>query len=290
MSYFYIALFALLINGCQSDISIVEQKETRVIVDSFTQAEPIEELDVLISLDTSGSMSDNFDAVASGMEVLRSDIEGLTLDYQFGYITMDPTNLSYVGPYDSSSTTIDMLMAPYLLSSAGYEEGFAATYSFLTSEEGSSFSRPEADFILFLISDENEQSGITADVFKDWLHQEYADVRHDIVVIIQVEDSSCGYVYDVGYKYEELASLYGKNALDICEEDWSMWLSETSYLTEMKDYIVLSESEPLLDSLIVYVDREVTNDWSYVEETNTVQLNFLPGYGSLVEVGYKINV
>ena len=288
MKGFYIALIALLVGGCQSDISIVEQRETRVIVDSFIQADPVEELDVLISLDTSGSMNDNFDAVAGGMELLRSDIEGLTLDYQFGYITMDPTNLSYVGPYDSSSTTIDMLMAPYLLSSAGYEEGFAATYSFMTSEGGMEFSRPEADFLLFLISDEDEQSGITAAVFQEWLQQEFYEVRHDVVTVIQVEDSSCGYVYDVGYKYEELSSLYGKNSIDICEEDWSMWLSESSYLTEIRDYIILSEETPILDSLIVYIDGQVTSDWKYIEETNTVKLDFLPDYGTLVEVGYQV--
>ena len=87
MKRFYATLLSLFIIGCQgSDVSISSQRETRVIIDSFIQPEPVEELDVLISLDTSGSMHDNFEDVANGMELLRSDIEGLTLDYQFGYI------------------------------------------------------------------------------------------------------------------------------------------------------------------------------------------------------------
>jgi len=288
---FYIALIALLSIGCQSDISIVDKKETRVVVDSFIQAEPIEELDVLIALDTSGSMSDNFADVANGMELLRSDIESIALDYQFGYITMDPSNLGYVGPYNSSSSTIDMLMAPNLLPSAGYEQGFAATYYFFESDEGKSFSRPEADFLLFLISDEDEQSGITAEIFQEWLQEEFDGVRHDAVVVIQTEDSEeCGHLYGVGYKYEELASLYEKNAIDICEKDWSSWLSETSYLTEIKDYITLSEADPILESIVVYVDEEAVYDWEYKSESNSIKIGFLPDQGSLVEVGYKVYI
>jgi hypothetical protein len=235
-------------------------------------------------------MHDNFEDVASGMELLRSDIEGLTLDYQFGYITMDPTNIGYVGPYDSTASSIDMLMAPNLLPPTGYEEGFAATYTFLTSDEGGWFSRSEADFLLFLISDEEEQSSITAEIFQEWLQERFAEVQHDVVVVAQLEDSDCGYVYDIGYKYEKLAALYNKNAIDICEEDWSVWLSESSYLTGKMDYVKLSEPDPIIGSIIVYVDNEVTHEWKYNEETNLVKLDYVPDYGSLIEVGYQIYV
>ena len=140
--------FLFLLSSCQSDIALTEQRDTRVVVDSFTQAEMLGDLDVLIVLDTSGSMQDNYDDVATGMDILRVDIESLTLDYKFGYITMDPSSLSYTGPYDSSSSTIDMLMAPSLLPMTNLEQGFAATYEFLTSEEGEYFRRPNADFLL----------------------------------------------------------------------------------------------------------------------------------------------
>ena len=291
MKRFCIIFVLLLTAGCQgSDVSIVSQRETRVVVDLFIQPEPIEELDVLISLDTSGSMHDNFEDVANGMELLRLDIERLTLDYKFGYITMDPTNIGYIGPYDSSSSSIDMLMAPNLLPSTGYEEGFAATYYFLTSEEGFNFPRAEADFLLFLISDEDEQSSISPEIFQEWLQEQFSEVRHDIVSITQLEGSACGYTYDVGYKYEELAVLYNKSAIDICEEDWSVWLSESSYLTELKDYVNLSEDDPIPDSIIVYLDNEAIYGWEYVEDSNSVKLDFVPDNGALVEVGYQIYI
>ena len=284
----HLMIFLFILLGCQSDISVVDKKETEVIVDSYIQTEKIEAIDVLISLDTSGSMSDNYDDVATGMEVLRTDIENLTLDYKFGYITMDPASISYLGPYTSSSSAIDMLMAPNLLPFTGLEEGYGATYTFLNSEEGLEFRRPEADFLLFLISDENEQSAITTDLFYEWLQDTFSGVRHDVVTITQLEGSECGYAYDIGYKYEELAHLYKKDPIDICEEDWSVWLSDSSYLTELKDYVALTKDEPVVESIVVYVDKETISGWSYNKDSNTVYLDSVPDYGSLVEVGYKV--
>ncbi len=284
----WISTLMLTLVGCSPDYQMSESREVRVVVDSFNQSDRLGELDVLIALDTSGSMRDNYEDVAGGMEILRTDIESLTLDYKFGYITMDPTNLSYVGPYDSSSTAIDMLMAPNLLSSTFYEEGFGATYSFLDTEEGLAFRRPEADFLLFLISDEDEQSAITADLFYDWLQDEFKNVNHDVVSIVNPDDGTVTWGHEIGYKYIELASMYGKDVLDIRAEDWSVWLSDSSYLTQLKDFIALSEPEPILESIVVYVNREAIYNWSYVEETNGIQLDFVPDYGSLIEVGYNV--
>lgn len=291
MKYFITALFLLLAVGCENDISIVDKRQTRVVVDSFVQPDGIEELDVLISLDTSGSMHDNYDDVSDGMELLRSDIESLTLDYQFGYITMDPTNTGFLGPFDASSSSIDMLMAPSLLPMAGLEEGFAATYNFLNSEEGAFFRRPDADFLLFLISDEDEQSAISSALFYEWLEQENQDVQHDVVCVANPDiGEPSTWAYDVGFKYIDLAGLYGKDIVDITSEDWSIWLAQSSYLTTSKDYISLSEAEPIEESIIVYLNGEVIYDWEYSSDSNIVMLGFVPGDGSLVEVGYNIYI
>ncbi|MAG27639.1 hypothetical protein CMI47_19060 [Candidatus Pacearchaeota archaeon] len=278
--------------GCSNDFTMIDRAETHVIIDSFTQADRIDSLDVLVVLDTSCSMNDNFANVATGMDILRLDIESLTMNYQFGYITADSTRLGYLGPYSSSSSQIDMLMAPSLLPTSFYEEGFLAAYTFLTSQTGGEFSRPDADFLLFLISDEDEQSNISPDAFRSWMSAMFVDVDHDIVSITTVEDpdSLCSFWSDVGHKYIELASLYGKDEIDICGSDWSLWLSDSSFITKMKDSIVLSEDDPIVKSMVVYIERQITNDWVYIPETNTVSLGFTPDYGELVEVGYKISL
>ena len=268
---------------------MVDRSKTSVVVDSFTQTDKLEELDVLIVLDTSGSMSDNYADVADGMELLRSDIESLTIDYQFGYITMDPTVDDFVGPYDASASAIDMLMAPSLLPNTFYEEGFAATYNFLNSQDIYQFRRPDADFLLFLISDEDEQSSISAQLFYEWLNEEFEDVRHDVVCITNPDDGSgSSWSYEIGYKYIELANMYGKSEIDISDESWSIWLSNSSFLTSRRDSIELSQT-PIPESIVVYIDGEPIYEWEYKEENNTVYLNTIPDYGSLVEVGYKVD-
>ncbi len=169
--------------GCSPDYQVTDNSEVRVVVDSYIQPQQLEELDVLVVLDTSGSMSDNYADVADGMDLLRGDIESLTLDYRFGYITLDPDNLSYVGPYDVSSSAIDMLMAPSLLPMTMPEEGFASSYNFFTLGQEYDFRRPDAALLLFLISDEEEQRDISAQLFYEWMHDEFKDVNHDVVTI-----------------------------------------------------------------------------------------------------------
>ena len=285
-SLIFLVLFSF---GCSPDYQVTDNKKVRVVVDSFIQSDKLEELDVLIALDTSGSMFDNYDDVADGMDILRSDIESLTLDYRFGYITMDPTTLSYTGPYDSSSTAIDMLMAPSLLPNTHLEEGFAATYTFFESEDGLEFRRPDADFLLFLISDEDEQSAISANLFYDWMDDEFQEVNHDVVCVVNPDDGSGNsWANEIGFKYIELADLYGKDTVNLQDEDWSVWLSDSSYLTRLKDYIELSEKDPILESIIVYIDQVPIYTWEYMDETNTIYLDESPDYGSIVEVGYNV--
>ena len=141
-------LFILFIVGCTSDIALHEQKKDHVVVDSFVQPYQVTQLDVLVVVDTSGSMNDNFESVGTGIDALRMDIEYLTLDYQFGFITTDANNLSFIGPYTSSSNAIDVMLAPSLLTSAAGEAGFESTYVFYNDEISSSFFRDDSDFFI----------------------------------------------------------------------------------------------------------------------------------------------
>jgi hypothetical protein len=235
-------------------------------------------------------MSDNFETVGEGMQTLKVDIELLTDDYRFGFITADPDRLGLQGPYDRRSTDIDLLMAPNLLPMAGREEGFAAAYTFAQQENEHAFFRDEADLLLFFISDEEEQSAISAQMFYDWLHQFKKDSRVDAVSIVTLEDSECnvGWGDTIGYKYMELSRLFHKSALDICDKEWSSWVSESSFLTMLKDYIVLT-NRPEEGSIKVYVDGdELGSGWVYSENHNTVYLDDMPDYGSYVVATYLV--
>ena len=151
-----------------------------------------------------------------------------------------------------------------------------------------SYFRENSDKLIIFISDEDEQSVFTADIFHHWLQDEYINVQHDTVSIVQLETSDCetGWSASIGKKYEELSAYYGKTATDICS-DWELALADSTFLTGPRDYIELSQV-PIEDSITVYVDRVITEDWYYLPSTNIVYLDFIPMEGSLVEVGYVV--
>ena len=59
---------------------VVAPPEVEVVVEHFVQPDKPENLDVLFVIDTSCSMSDNFENVSIGLDILRDDIETLTYD------------------------------------------------------------------------------------------------------------------------------------------------------------------------------------------------------------------
>jgi hypothetical protein len=181
-------------------------------------------------------------------------------------------------------------MAPSLLPHASREESFAATYMFAQEQAGHLFFRDEADLLVFFISDEEEQSHIGTQMFYDWLHTFKSSARVDSVSIVNLEDSDCdtGWGNTIGYKYIDLASLFHKNALDICDKEWSSWVSESSFLTMLKDYVVLTQY-PEEGSIKVYVDgHELKSGWTYHKKHNTVYLDEMPDYGSYVVATYLV--
>ena len=120
LTYTYLTLFMIL--GCVQDFGIstvVEEVEeilpTDVVIQSLVQPAESEELDVLVILDTSCSMSDNYEQVSRGIEILKDDIEMITFNYQIGFINSSLKDPYFVGPYDVLSTSIDLLLAPYEL-------------------------------------------------------------------------------------------------------------------------------------------------------------------------------
>jgi hypothetical protein len=269
-------------------VTIEEVQPTEVIIQSLIQPTKTEELDVLVVLDTSCSMSDNYEQVSRGIEILKDDIETITFNYQIGFINSSLKEPYYAGPYDLLSTAIDLLLAPYELGSDTFETGFQAMYEFATiTDEGAEFLRESADKLIIFVSDEDEQSGITPAVMHEWLKSEYKDVQHDVVSIVLTENSECDSSWvNVGQNYIDLAAYYGKTGIDLCS-DWEEWLADSTFLTGPIDYINLNYA-PVEESIVVYVDKIIIEEWYYLPSTNTVYLDYPPFEGSLIEVGYVV--
>ena len=288
-------LMLALMLGCSADYSVrTEQVEetiaTEIHIDSFVQASKPEQIDVLVLLDTSCSMNDNYNQVSTGIELLRNDLNTVTNDYNIAFINTSLQDPYFAGIFDNSSSIIDFIMAPWSLAGDYTEAGFSALYDFTTSTpEAVTFFRETADKLFIFISDEEEQSGIPTNIFESWLKDEFRGVQRDVVSIVTVPESECEYAssYNIGQKYINLARHYGKDPIDICS-DWELWLSNSTFLVGPIDYIKLTYT-PMEESIKVYIDRFETEQWEYEEKTNTVNLNYTPTPGSLIEAIYVIS-
>ena len=289
--FFLVFSLSFLITCGGQDISMITSVEEviipdRVVVEYIIQPIRPESLDVLAIVDTSCSMSDNFDELGSGLEILKDDIRLLTDDFTISFINSSLTGRYYAGPYDDSSDVIDLLLAPYTLSSDGAEVAFQSLYQFVDMPEAEYALRPSADKLFIFISDEEEQSQIPVDIFRDWLASYNEDIQHDIVTISITENSTCKHLEnDIGNRYNELSNFYGKNYIDICS-DWSTALADSSFILNLKNYLNLKYI-PVEESLTVGVDGEETDLWYYLSSTNTVYFDFSLVEGSIITIGYN---
>ena len=80
--------------------------------------------------------------------------------------------------------------------------------------------------------------------------------------------------------------LFG-TVLDICSEDWTPGVTDATAQIEPYDSIELT-FPPVVETIRVFVDGRINNDWIYIQSTNTISFIVTPPGGSLVEAGYVI--
>lgn len=291
MRYFLLLCLTTFLCTCSGDVGVTTKKEevivpNRVVVEYIIQPQKPETLDVLAVIDTSCSMNDNFEQLSIGLEILKTDIMDITDDFRISFINSSLEGNYYAGPFDKNVTLIDLILAPYLLSSDVFETAYESLYKFTSTEEAEVALRPHADKMFIFISDEEEQSPFEVRIFKDWLDAYTDDVNHDVIAISVTELSECGHSsIDIGYRYNELANYYGKSYIDICG-DWSTALVDSSFLVNLQDYINLKHV-PLPETITLTRNDQEETQWYYLAETNTIYFDFEPQEGDVIAVGYN---
>jgi len=270
---------------------VIAPPEVEVVVEHFVQPDKPENLDVLFVIDTSCSMADNFENVSIGLDILRDDIETLTYDYQIAMINSSLRETYFIGPFNTYSNSVDIFMAPYFLARDTFEEPFTSLYQFTTTPEGLSFLRPDVDKLYIFVSDEPEQSIIPVHMFKEWMDEYHSDVQHDIVVIgiNDVSPEDCKQFFNLGEDDENrfliFANYYNKMIIDICG-DFQLALADSSFLLTPITHKNLSK-DPIEDSIVVYKDGVLQQDWYYLSTTNTVYFEFEIEPNSIIKIGYN---
>lgn len=300
LKYWVLCLGLILNVSCNGDFYIEDVINTRVVVDSFIQEELLDNLDVLVVIDTSCSMTDDQERVAVGIEELTNSLGNITYDFQIGFINDNIQNITYAGPYDSQHNIVDFMIGMSMLQESFVEQSYFTTTMFLSSPDLTDmniylpinvgvdelirpFARTGVPLLIFIVSDEDEQSTINSSIMHDWLLAFKGEDQVDVVTIASTE-AECSLV---GFKYMEISQLFGKDTINICDENWENWLADASFLTHQKREIYLSDN-PIEDSIVVYLDGNSEFGWRYKKTSNSVLLDVAPEPSTLVEVGYKV--
>jgi hypothetical protein len=109
------------------------------------------------------------------------------------------------------------------------------------------------------------------------------------VVNVEVEDSICAsppHTAYIGSRYIEATNYFNGVVVDICDEDWSTGVRDSTIQLEPYEFIELTH-DPIEESIRVFTNGSLFNDWYYDILTNKVHFNTIPTSGVLVEVGYR---
>jgi hypothetical protein len=272
----------------------VPVNEGIIWVDSFTQHMSIDGIDILWVIDKSGSMSRYNPELLAGIEAMLTALP--VADWRLVMISADPnksitSNVFPLVPGDDIDDAAAMLAT---LTSAPYEEGFNSVYDYMNHNPYSlTWMRPEAGLLVVFVSDEDEQSDVEYPVPSDFLSW-YTGLRMGSVfmasvVNIDAADSVCDHYVspiDVGKRYMEATSVLGGTIVDICSDDWAPGVTDATHSIEPYESLTLTHKAES-DSIRVFINGVLNNDWLYQESDNTIYFTIIPSAGQLVEVGYR---
>jgi len=261
-----------------------------VWVDSFTQVNSVNGTDILWIIDRSCSMVDDKDRLLDGIEAMINSLP--TSGWRLNMLSTDPAGYNDQQFPLVPGDTITEAEAMYnAMNAGGYEKGFAAVQAYI--EDGgyaSTWMRWDAALLIVFVSDEEEQS--TTDFpnvsdFIQWLKLQRSNVYLSSIVNLHPDDSLCNTatMYE-GARYIEATNNYAGVVVDICSEDWSTGVRDASAQVDPYESIGLTH-EPIEDSVRVFANGVIYNDWYYDSSDNTVYFTVIPDAGVLIEVGYR---
>lgn len=291
--------------------------EDQMFEEVFTQSYNTS-VDVLWVVDNSGSMSSAINQVMVNFDHFIDQFLALGLDFHLGVVTTDMDNPTQAGRLQGPTLVIDASNpdphAAFLevvnlgTSGSGSEKGFAATQAALTepllSTANAGFLREDAALATIVVTDEDEDSNLTASVFSSW----YTTLKSDPSMVtfsaicgdpefIGCQDPfGTGITAAPGFKYVEATQLTGGIWESICTSDWDVALQHLSVTAAGMSYdFPLTHVPSSLAQLTVTVDGTeppygIIDGWIYESSTNSIVFDgaAIPGPGAQIVVRYPI--
>ncbi len=267
-------------------------------VDSFTQPNTVDGIDILWVIDTSGSMYRYDPQLMAGIEVMLSALPPTS--WRLVMMSNDPSKavLENQFPLVPGDDVLDAEAMYAAMGRGGREEGFDAVYEYMiTNAYSSTWMRPDAGLLVVFVSDEEEQSDDhfvdTAEFISWYRTQRGGSVFVASIVNHDPMESLCTsppMSIDVGTRYMDATNAFGGNIIDICADDWSPGVADAAASIEPHEAWLLTHTA-IADSVRVFFNGVVQDpgmtSWTYSESDNTVYFHTIPSGSTLVEIGYR---
>lgn len=258
-----------------------------VWVDSFTQPNTTDGVDIVWVVDRSGSMNNNQSKLELGFQTMLAELNNSwDAMWRVAIISTDSNNASNQQqfPLLFGDDGIDA-MNMFQQTGGHREEGFKAFYSYYVGNYAHNWMRPEASLLVIFVSDEDDQSNTFPQPidFVQW----YSSIR-DTVYLASIVVSSTDCEPDVGDRYIEATNMLNGTVVDICSDDWTP--SVQAALQQIQPFSEWKlQHTPLYgqQGIFVFVDEQPYHDWHYDEPNNAVVFDVVPVGGSLVEIAYE---
>ena len=287
--------FDYVIHGQGEKEYIVTEPDADIWIQSFTQPAAYDQIDILWVIDGSCSMMQHKSSLLTGIEVMMNSLP-TDVNWRLKMITTGdgravPQPQTF--PLTRGDTIQDALDMYNALPPDGMEKGFSAIFNYITLDAyAQTWLRPDAALLAVIVSDEEEQSTMSAVDFQAWYQGIRPNTFLSFIGNVKAEDSVCTFAprpADVGMKYMNAVNYFLGTIVDICESDWSPGVEDATQKIEPFDEIEL-DHEPYKKTITVFEDGVPmdTAKWTYIEADNLIEFDPIPPNGALVEVSYAV--
>ncbi len=301
-------MFLTLVLAC-SDYEI----QSREYYQTFTQETPAE-LDLLIAMDSSGSMLGMQAEIGGRFTELVGWFEALEIDYQIGVITLDMESSDTSGRIQGEIITPETADPEAAFAQAlnvgtdgsrferGLDAALEAVSPALLAGDNAGFLRDDAYLGAIFVSDEDDGSLYPVDTYI----RAFQDLKDDLPRGSVVLSAIAGDVPDgcadppivdrayAGWRYQAIADATDGVFASICDDDIDLVLDQIGQKTSrLRDTFELAEDRyPLSDTLEVWVEEaDWTDGWFYSVDLHAIvfDADALPGGGERITVRYDLS-
>ena len=259
--------------------------------------EEIPVLDILWVVDNSGSMNGHQTNLSTNIGSFMSAFAATGADYNMAVITTDNWMFSsIVTPYSADPEgEIASLVVTGIMGS-GMEKGIEMAYNSLSSSSaagpGGSFFREDARLVVIFVSDEPDYSSGGWSSYLSFFDSLKSAGEFIPYGVIGDPPSGCSPypTAQYGAGYWDLIDYYGGSWYSICASDWGVQLQDLAGEVTGRRSFVLEEEDPIVDTIEVTVNGQLTSDWEYNEETNSIVFadGHVPEEGQTIDIDYAV--